>query len=210
VSLDLPTFYPAKIAAFVKKNNYNTNIAWLNETNADIFCPMIDPKWSGAIPATIIVNNKTGYKRFTEDQISAEDFEKALKEAMGGNAMNKYVAPMKNALAIYDNPADTAHVKRDFATFKSNDSAVYAVAGGKVTVVAKIDHMKVVIIEKDKLFYTYSNLGSTLVKKGDEIKENQKIGYAALDLDKIKPTLELYISKGEENIVLTKENFVAR
>lgn len=210
VSLDLPTYVADKLPAFIKKYKYNTSHVWLNETNADIFCPMIDSKWSGAIPATIIVNNKTGYKKFTEDQISAEDFEKALKEAIGGNAMNKYLMPMKNALVIYDNPADTTHVKRDFATFKSNDSSVYAVAGGKVTMIAKIDHMKVVIIEKDELFYTYSNLGSTLVKKGDEIKENQLIGYAALDLDKFKPTLEFYISDAEKSMALTKENFEKR
>jgi thiol-disulfide isomerase/thioredoxin len=82
VSLDLPGYYPVRIAAFAKKNNFNTNHVWLNETNADHFCPMIDPKWSGAIPATIIVNNKTGYKKFTEDQMSAEEFEKTLKEAL--------------------------------------------------------------------------------------------------------------------------------
>jgi len=210
VSLDLPTFYPVKIAAFAKKNNYKTNIAWLNETNADIFCPMIDPKWSGAIPATIIVNNNTGYKKFTEDQISPADFEKSLKEAIGGNAMNKYVAPMNGAVAIYDNPEDTAHVKREFVIFKSDDSSVYAVAGGKVSTVAKIDHMKVVIIEKDKLFYTYSNLGSTQVKKGDEIKADQLIGYAAFDLDRQKPTLELYITDAEKSMMLTKDNFIAR
>jgi thiol-disulfide isomerase/thioredoxin len=82
VSLDLPGFYPAKIAAFAKKNNYTADIIWLNETNADIFCPMIDKKWSGAIPSTIIVNNKTGYRKFTEDQISPADFEASIKAAI--------------------------------------------------------------------------------------------------------------------------------
>lgn len=210
VSLDLPSYVAVRLPAFIKKNNYKTNHVWLNETDADIFCPMIDLKWSGAIPATIIVNNKTGYKKFTEDQISPEDFEKYLNEAINGGATNKYVAPMNDAEAIYDNPDDTAHVKREFVTFKSNDSSVYAVAGGKVSMVAKIDHMKVVIIEKDKLFYTYSNLGSTLIKKGDEVKPNQLIGYAAFDLDKYKPTVELYISTGEEYLVLTKEDFIKR
>jgi thiol-disulfide isomerase/thioredoxin len=210
VSLDLPSYVAVRLPAFIKKNNYKTNHVWLNETDADIFCPMIDPKWSGAIPATIIVNNKTGYRKFAEDQISPADFEKYLNEAISGSAMNKFMAPMNDAVAIYDNPEDTAHVKREFVTFKSSDSSVYAVAGGKVSTVVKIDHMKVVIIEKDKLFYTYSNLGSTLIKKGDEIKPNQLIGYAAFDLDKLKPTVELYISTGEEYMVLTKDDFIKR
>lgn len=82
VSLDLPAFYPSRIAAFAKKNNYTPEIVWLKETNADIFCPMIDPKWSGAIPATIIVNSKTGKKMFFEDEMKEGQFEDALKRVM--------------------------------------------------------------------------------------------------------------------------------
>ena len=82
VSLDLPEYYPAKIRAFANKHKYNTNIVWLNETDADIFCPRIDKKWSGAIPATIIVNGSTGYRKFIEDEIKADYFEAILKEAI--------------------------------------------------------------------------------------------------------------------------------
>ena len=83
VSLDLPDYYPVRIAAFAKKRKFNNRIIWLNETDADIFCPLIDKKWSGAIPATIIVNGKTGFRKFVEDDIKAADFEAMLKEAMG-------------------------------------------------------------------------------------------------------------------------------
>lgn len=82
VSLDLPSYYPAKIAAFAKKNTYHVPIVWLNETNADHFCPVIDPKWSGSIPSTIVVNNKTGYRKFTEGEMSAADFEAMIREAI--------------------------------------------------------------------------------------------------------------------------------
>jgi thiol-disulfide isomerase/thioredoxin len=82
VSLDMPSFYPAKIAAFAAKNNFKTNIAWLNETNADYFCPMIDSSWSGAIPATLIVNTKTGYKKFFEAEMKGEELEEELKKAI--------------------------------------------------------------------------------------------------------------------------------
>ena len=82
VSLDLPSYVAVRLPAFIKKNKYNTNHVWLNETDADRFCPMIDEKWSGAIPSTIIVNNKTGYRKFVEDQMTAEDFEAALKAAI--------------------------------------------------------------------------------------------------------------------------------
>lgn len=83
VSLDLPSYYPAKIAAFVKEKKWQTAVVWLNETNADHFCPMIDSSWSGAIPATVVVNAKRGYKKFWEGDISAAAFENELKQALG-------------------------------------------------------------------------------------------------------------------------------
>jgi len=210
VSLDLPGYYPAKIAAFAKKNKYNTNIVWLNETNADHFCPMIDAKWSGAIPSTIIVNNNNGYRKFTEDQISPEEFEKALKEAIGGNAVYKFAAPMNDAEVIDKNEGGAAFMKIDYVSFKSKDSTVYAVSGGKVKTIARIDGIKLVIIEKDELYYTYSNLSSTSLKKDDIITQGQLIGYAANDIDGIVPTVEFYLNDRDKSILLSKANFSAR
>lgn len=86
VSLDLPSYYPARIAAFAKKNRYDVSIAWLNETNADHFCPMIDKSWSGSIPSTIVVNNKTGYRKFVEGEMGADDFEAIIKNALANPA----------------------------------------------------------------------------------------------------------------------------
>ena len=83
VSLDLPSFYPKKIAAFARKHKFNTDIVWLDETNADYFCPKVDQKWSGSIPATLIINTKTGHRRFFEEEIEADVFEAAVREAVG-------------------------------------------------------------------------------------------------------------------------------
>jgi thiol-disulfide isomerase/thioredoxin len=213
VSLDLPSYYPVKIAGFAKKNNYKTNIVWLSETDADRFCPMIDAKWSGAIPATIIVNNKTGYRKFVEDQISPEDFEAALKAATGGVVKNKYVAPMNDADVI-DNES-IKHIAdaqpMDFTSFKSNDSSIYSITGGKVRTIARIEDMKIIIIQNEKMFYTYSNLGSTKLNTGDIIKPNQLIGFAMKDLDGDRPAIDLYVNddKGKA-VTLSKENFIAR
>ena len=82
ISLDLEDYYPQKIERFVSQKKYSANIAWLNESNADYFCPMIDTTWSGAIPATLIVNNKKGYKKFYEKQLNASEVEAAIKEAL--------------------------------------------------------------------------------------------------------------------------------
>jgi thiol-disulfide isomerase/thioredoxin len=82
ISLDLPEYYPNKIKKFVAKKKYNTNIAWLDEANADYFCPIVSEQWSGAIPATLIVNTKKGYRKFYEKKLSAKEIEQAIKEAL--------------------------------------------------------------------------------------------------------------------------------
>ena len=84
VSLDLPSFYPNKIASFAKKHKFNSNIVWLQETDADYFCPKIDKAWSGSIPATLFLNKKTGYRKFLEEEMSAAAFEKELQAAIRG------------------------------------------------------------------------------------------------------------------------------
>ena len=211
VSLDLPSYVPVRLPEFIKKYKYKTNHVWLNETDADHFCPMIDAKWSGAIPATIIVNNKTGYRKFFDDQISARDFEAALKAATGETIMNKYVAPMNDAEIVKDNIVKNPQANL-YVSFKSTDSAVYSIAEGKVNTIATIENFEVVIIIDEKMmYYTYSNLESTTLKKGDIVKPGQLIGFAANGFGEIKPTLDLYVSNSKgDNINLTKEDFINR
>ncbi len=84
VSLDLPSYYPKKIAAFIKQRKFKAPVVWLNETNADYFCPKVDPKWSGSIPATLIINTKTGYRKFFEEEMEEAVFEKELKAVIDG------------------------------------------------------------------------------------------------------------------------------
>ena len=82
VSLDMKEAYPTKIAAFAASHNFYHRIIWLNETNADYFCPKVDKKWSGAIPTTYFVNLKTGYRKLIEEPLSEKRFEEELKTAL--------------------------------------------------------------------------------------------------------------------------------
>ncbi len=79
VSLDLPDYYPARISSFVKKENFSASIVWLNETNADYFCPKIDKQWTGGIPSTLFINNKTHYRKFFERQLTEPQVEENIK-----------------------------------------------------------------------------------------------------------------------------------
>jgi len=80
VSLDLVEMYPQKIKTFANRFKFTAPIRFLNETNADLFCPVVDTSWSGAIPASLFINNKTGYRKFFEEQLSRERLEKEIKQ----------------------------------------------------------------------------------------------------------------------------------
>jgi len=79
VSLDLSDAYPKQIASFASKHSFDAPIKYLDETNADLFCPAVDTNWSGVIPASLFVNNKTGYRKFFEEELSKEKLEKEIK-----------------------------------------------------------------------------------------------------------------------------------
>jgi thiol-disulfide isomerase/thioredoxin len=79
VSLDMKDDYPAKVKSFVSRKQLQIPVAWLDESNADYFCPRVDNSWSGAIPATLFVNNKTAYRKFTEEPLTEEQLINEVK-----------------------------------------------------------------------------------------------------------------------------------
>ena len=84
VSLDLQEDY-SKIKSFAAKRKITVPIAWLDETDADYFCPKVDSTWSGAIPASLFINNKIGYRKFFEDQVPEAMLEKEIMAILGKN-----------------------------------------------------------------------------------------------------------------------------
>ena len=82
VSLDFKESFPDKISSFADKRKFTSPIVWLDETNADYFCPKVDSKWSGVMPATLFINNKKGYRSFFEEEMSKGKFETELKKML--------------------------------------------------------------------------------------------------------------------------------
>ena len=83
VSQDTKALYNnGKLAAYVNKKGWKAPLVWLNETNADRYCPQVDSSWSGVIPATLIVNPANNYRKFYEESLTAVALEAAIKEAL--------------------------------------------------------------------------------------------------------------------------------
>jgi thiol-disulfide isomerase/thioredoxin len=86
VSVDLEEAYPKQITSTAKKLKLTASIKWLNETDADYFCPKVDSSWSGGLPSTLFINNATGYRKFIEDEISKNGFEKQIQAMLAPKA----------------------------------------------------------------------------------------------------------------------------
>ena len=82
VNLDLPEAI-SKIRPFALKRQITAPIVFLDETNADLFCPAVDESWSGAIPATLLINNKTGYRKFFEESLKKAVLEREIQSMTG-------------------------------------------------------------------------------------------------------------------------------
>ena len=93
VSLDFKESYPAALESFIRKRNFQANFYWLNETNADQFCPKIDPKWNGSIPATLFINNKTNYRKFYDRQLTPLQVEAEIKTLVKSQGLSSSAPP---------------------------------------------------------------------------------------------------------------------
>jgi thiol-disulfide isomerase/thioredoxin len=79
VSLDFPEAYPKDILDFIKRKKISATFFWLNETDADHFCPAIDKQWQGSIPATLFVNKENSYRKFFEKKINPKELDITVK-----------------------------------------------------------------------------------------------------------------------------------
>jgi thiol-disulfide isomerase/thioredoxin len=84
VSLDTRNLYESgKLLSFIQKKKWQAEMVWLNETDADHYCPAVDSRWSGVIPATVIINPAKNYYAFFEESMTTSQLEEAIKKAIG-------------------------------------------------------------------------------------------------------------------------------
>lgn len=70
VSMDFKEDLKTKLLPFIKKNKVNAEVNLLDEMDGNYFIPRVSEQWSGAIPATLIVNNKLKINHFFERKLS--------------------------------------------------------------------------------------------------------------------------------------------
>lgn len=79
VSLDFKSQYERKVIPFVEKNNLKSEVILLDAPNYNDWLDKVSLKWSGAIPATLVVHTKSNSNNFYEKQFTYNELENIVK-----------------------------------------------------------------------------------------------------------------------------------
>ncbi|MEM6523483.1 MAG: TlpA disulfide reductase family protein [Bacteroidota bacterium] len=63
----------AKVNKFVERKGMASEVYLLDEIDYNSWIDKVDQSWSGAIPATLVINEKTGERKFVESEITEEE-----------------------------------------------------------------------------------------------------------------------------------------
>ncbi|MEM7187507.1 MAG: TlpA disulfide reductase family protein [Bacteroidota bacterium] len=77
VSLDFPEHLDSRVVPFIAHHELQSEVVLLDDPDANYWISAVDKKWTGAIPATVIV--KDGKRHFYERSFTYEELENELK-----------------------------------------------------------------------------------------------------------------------------------
>ena len=81
VSLDLDLDpNPEKVYKFIARKAIKSRVLLLDEADPNSWINRIEKSWSGALPATLIINHKTGKRKFVGKELREGELEKLLIE----------------------------------------------------------------------------------------------------------------------------------
>jgi thiol-disulfide isomerase/thioredoxin len=84
VSMDLDLDPNAeKVYKFVSRKNLKSEVLLLDEKDPDSWINKIEKEWNGSLPATLIINQKTGQRKFVGKELHEGDLEKLIAEVQG-------------------------------------------------------------------------------------------------------------------------------
>lgn len=83
VSLDTKTLHESgALQNFMRKKQWQVPALWLHETDADYYTSVLEPRWSGVLPSTMVIHRSKKYYRFYEESLSAAQLAQAIQLAL--------------------------------------------------------------------------------------------------------------------------------
>ena len=80
VSLDYASQLDKKVKPFVQKRGLQSEVVLLNEPDPNTWLQKVDPRWSGSIPFTLIINNQARRKATFEQPLTAAELTAELRK----------------------------------------------------------------------------------------------------------------------------------
>jgi thiol-disulfide isomerase/thioredoxin len=71
-----------RVKMFVLKKGLLAEVVLLNEPDYDSWINKVNSNWSGAIPATLIINTKTGEQRFFQKELKSEEIQSEIESVL--------------------------------------------------------------------------------------------------------------------------------
>jgi len=71
---------PEKVYRFIDRKKLQSRVVILDAVDPNSWINKIDKNWSGALPATLIINTKTGVRRFVNEALKEGELEKLIAE----------------------------------------------------------------------------------------------------------------------------------
>jgi thiol-disulfide isomerase/thioredoxin len=76
ISLDFKSKLEKDVKPFVKKRGLKSEVFWLNEPNEQQYIDRVSKTWSGALPATLVINKKRKIRKFYEKEFTYAELDK--------------------------------------------------------------------------------------------------------------------------------------
>src|SRR5690554_3529722 len=77
ISLDMPNQIDSKLIPFIEKNKMKNEVILLDDPDFNNWIPLVDKKWTGAIPATLVYSNE--FRAFYPKELTLSELEDIVK-----------------------------------------------------------------------------------------------------------------------------------
>lgn len=82
VSLDFVKKKDEVLVPFLEKRNIQSSVVLLNEPNYNAWIDRVDSSWSGALPATLIINNNQKLYHFLEKEVTFAELDSLVSKTL--------------------------------------------------------------------------------------------------------------------------------
>jgi thiol-disulfide isomerase/thioredoxin len=79
ISIDFKKQFESRLIPFVAEHNIDTDVFLLDEPDYNSWIDKVDSSWNGAIPATLILNNRKSKRAFYEKDFEYNEFSEIVK-----------------------------------------------------------------------------------------------------------------------------------